>query len=111
MKKIILLFTAVFFTLNVFTQNVGIGTTTPATSAILDLNSTAKGFLPPRMTIAQRNAIPSPVAGLQIWCIDCKQLQVYDGTVWINIAGEKENLPSLTICNQVWMNKNLDVTK
>jgi len=111
MRKTILLFTALLFTFNALTQNVGIGTTTPATSAILDLNSTAKGFLPPRMTIAQRNAIPSPVAGLQIWCIDCKQLQVYDGTVWINIAGEKETLPSITICNQVWMDKNLDVTR
>jgi len=50
---------------------VGIGTTIPAASAILDVSSTTQGFLPPRMTIAQRNGITSPVAGLQIWCIDC----------------------------------------
>ena len=36
--------------------NVGIGTETPATSAILDLTSTNKGFLPPRMTTVQRDA-------------------------------------------------------
>lgn len=37
--------------------SVGIGTTSPATSAILDLNSTTQAFLPPRMTTMQRNAI------------------------------------------------------
>jgi uncharacterized protein (TIGR02145 family) len=88
---------------------VGIGTTNPNASAVLDITSTTQGFLPPRMTIAQRSAISGPVAGLMIWCLDCNQLQVYDGTVWQNIAGPKAELPSTNICSQVWTNKNLDV--
>jgi hypothetical protein len=38
-------------------------------SAILEVKSTTKEFLAPRMTLAQRDA--SPVPGLQIWCTDC----------------------------------------
>jgi hypothetical protein len=44
------------------------GTTAdPVASAILDMNSTTKGFLPPRQTTAQRNAIASPAAGLSVY--------------------------------------------
>ena len=44
--------------------NVGIGTTSPAATSILDLTSTTKGFLAPRMTTTQRDAIVSPATGL-----------------------------------------------
>ena len=47
--------------------SVGIGTATPDPSAILQVNSTAKGFLPPRMTQAQREAISSPAEGLMVF--------------------------------------------
>ena len=43
-------------------QNVGIGTASPNAAAVLEASSTTKGFLPPRMTQAQRNAIVSPAA-------------------------------------------------
>ncbi|MBL4753118.1 MAG: tail fiber domain-containing protein, partial [Flavobacteriales bacterium] len=49
---------------------VGIGTTTPDASAILDLTSTTKGMLISRVTMVQRNAIVSPAAGLMIYQID-----------------------------------------
>jgi hypothetical protein len=54
-------------------QSVAINTDGSAAdaSAILDLQSTTSGFLPPRMTAAQRDDIANPVAGLQIWCSDC----------------------------------------
>lgn len=70
--------------------SVGVGTLTPATSAQLEVNSTTQGFLPPRMTFAQRNAIASPVAGLVIWCSNCGakgELQVHNGTEWTNMTG------------------------
>jgi hypothetical protein len=62
---------------------VGIGTTTPASSAILELSSTSKGFLPPRMTEAEKAAIASPVAGLMIYQINNSQgLYYYTGSAW-----------------------------
>lgn len=69
---------------------VGLGTSTPASSAQLDVFSSTKGFLPPRLTHVQRNNIASPVAGLQIWCNDCGssgQMQVFNGTCWTDMVG------------------------
>ncbi|MDO7875021.1 glycine-rich protein, partial [Hymenobacter sp. ASUV-10] len=65
-------------------QTVGIGTSTPAASAALDVTAPAndKGFLPPRLSEAQRNAIASPAAGLTIFNTDSKHLNVWDGTGW-----------------------------
>jgi hypothetical protein len=70
--------------------SVGIGTSAPNASAQLEMNSTTKGFLPPRMTGAQRNAISNPVPGLIIWCSNCGatgELNVYNGTAWTNMIG------------------------
>lgn len=65
---------------------VGIGTTTPNTSAILDVSSTSKGFLPPRMTSTQRTAIASPTAGLMVYQTDgTVGLYYYNGSVWIYV--------------------------
>jgi len=47
--------------------NVGIGTTTPQSSALLDLSSTTSGFLPPRMTNAQMKDIVNPINGLTVY--------------------------------------------
>ena len=65
--------------------------TDPDGSAMLDVESTSKGFLPPRMTEAQRNTITTPAAGLVVWCTDCGtdgELQVHNGTEWTNMVGE-----------------------
>jgi len=75
------------------TAQVAINTdgTDPDGSAMLDVKSTDKGFLPPRMTEAQRNAIGSPAAGLMIWCNNCGtdgELQVYNGSAWTNMIGD-----------------------
>lgn len=61
---------------------LGIGVYTPASSAILDLTSTDKGFLPPRMTEAQRDAIASPASGLVVYNTDSDALNYYDGDSW-----------------------------
>ena len=53
-----------------------------SSSAILEANSTTQGFLPPRMTRAQRNLIANPATGLIIFCSDCGlygEPQFYDG--------------------------------
>ncbi len=96
------------------TAQVGIGTNTLNASAQLDVTSTTKGFLPPRMTLAERNLIATPATGLVLWCIDCNEMQVYNGTAWRNINGAASSsatsLPAVQICNQVWTTINLDVT-
>ncbi len=63
---------------------VGIGTASPEASAQLDVNSTTKGFLPPRMDSTERNAIVSPVEGLTIYNTTIKAFQVYNGTAWFS---------------------------
>jgi hypothetical protein len=56
-------------------------------SAVLEASSTTQGFLPPRMTSTQRNAISDPVAGLTIWNTTNVQLEVYNGSLWVNMNG------------------------
>jgi hypothetical protein len=68
-------------------QNVGIGTTNPDPSAALDINSTNKGLLVPRMTTAQRDAIVNPALGLIILNLDDKCVDIYNGTGWIKNCG------------------------
>ena len=64
-----------------------------STSAVLEANSTTQGFLPPRMTYAQRMAITSPATGLVVFCTDCGQqndpgeLEIYFGGMWRNMSG------------------------
>ena len=54
-------------------------------SAQLQVDSTDKGFLPPRMTTTQKNAIASPAAGLQIFDTTLNRPCFYDGTTWITL--------------------------
>jgi hypothetical protein len=65
--------------------------TSASTSALLEVNSTTQGFLPPRMTRSQRDNINTPVSGLIVWCINCGpvgELQVYsENASWTNLAG------------------------
>jgi hypothetical protein len=86
MKKTFLFFlTCSFIHFSTTAQNVAIGTNTPAASAKLDVTSTTSGFLPPRMTTAQRNAIASPAQGLVIFNTDSQGLEVYTASGWIYI--------------------------
>jgi len=116
MKTIkIFLFAFFLFAAGITNAQVGIGIANPNASAQLDVSSTSKGFLPPRMTLAQRNAIASPATGLTIWCKDCGvlgEIQVYNGAIWTNMTGGYPSTPipsTVTIGTHVWMTKNLDV--
>jgi hypothetical protein len=63
--------------------SVGIGANTSINaSAILDVTSTTQGFLPPRMTTAQRDLIATPAAGLVIYNTSTNKHQGYNGTTW-----------------------------
>ena len=91
MKKYLVLIVLAFLVITItgYSQ-VGVGTTNPNASAVLDVTSTSKGLLPPRMTDAQKNAITSPVAGLMLWCTNCGtngQMQVFNGSEWTDLLG------------------------
>lgn len=65
---------------------VGVGTAVADASAALDVVSTTKGFLPPRMTQAQRLAISTPATGLMVFQLDgTSGLYYYSGSAWIFI--------------------------
>jgi hypothetical protein len=66
-----------------FNGVVTIGTSTPNTSAKVQIDSTTQGFLPPRMTLSQKNLITTPAEGLIVYQTDgTKGLYVYDGASW-----------------------------
>jgi hypothetical protein len=59
-----------------------IGGTTNDASAKLQIDSTTQGFLPPRMTTTQKNAISTPASGLMVYDTDTNKLCCYNGTSW-----------------------------
>jgi hypothetical protein len=61
---------------------VGVNTNTPNASAALEVVSTTTGFLPPRMTTTQKNAIASPAAGLTVYDSTTNKLCCYNGSTW-----------------------------
>jgi hypothetical protein len=65
--------------------SVGINTTTEIASSQLTIESTTKGFLPPRMTTTQKNAIATPAAGLMVYDTTLNLISVYNGTMWISL--------------------------
>ncbi len=72
--------------LKTIAQSIGIGTATPNASAQLDVSSTVKGMLIPRMTEAEKTAIPAPAQGLMVFNITTNSFQYYNGVQWINIT-------------------------
>jgi trimeric autotransporter adhesin len=81
MKTLISLFIILSF--NISLSQVGIGTTTPNASAMLDIESINSGILIPRMTQAQRLAITTPAIGLMVYQTNSSNgFWFYDGTTW-----------------------------
>ena len=68
--------------------NIGIGTTSPDASSLLDITSTTKGFLPPRMSEEERDNITSPAAGLMVFVTNTAKVSVFDGGSWRYLAYE-----------------------
>ena len=107
---------------------VGIGTETPHDSAMLEVESTEKGFLPPRMDTDARNGINSPAEGLTIYNTDEKCLQWYDGASWYDGCGNNPHLnypEGFVFCEngatevvevtstsgKIWMDRNLGASQ
>lgn len=89
MKKTIFTLTSLaFFGLSTLQAQVKVGNnpTSIDASAELEVESSAKGFLPPRMTTAQRNAISNPAEGLTIYNTDANCLQWWNGNGWFDIC-------------------------
>ena len=72
---------------------IGLGTSSPNASAMLDLSSAMKGFLIPRMQTFQRNQIVNPIRGLFIYNTSNNILEVYSGPIeapsWVGVTGAK----------------------
>jgi uncharacterized protein (TIGR02145 family) len=100
--------------------SINVDNSAPDNSAMLDVKSTSKGLLPPRMNTTQRNTIASPAEGLVIYNTDEKTLNVYNGISWSPIVpagcGSSFTDPrngkiygTKLIGTQCWMTQNLNV--
>jgi hypothetical protein len=89
MKQLFTFLVAVLLTATTYAQ-VGIGTTTPDASSALDITSTTKGLLPPRMTTGERNLITSAAKGLIVFNTTLNTLQINEGDAttanWVSLS-------------------------
>jgi hypothetical protein len=91
-------------------NNIGIGTQTPHASALLDVSSTNKGIMAPRMTTAQRNAIASPAKGLLVYDMDLNGLYHYNGSAWA-VVGAGGGGGAFSLPYEATTNLNTDIFK
>jgi len=124
MKKFFIFTTILFSSLLSFSQ-VGIGTTTPNASAVLDIVSTNKGLLPPR--VGNVVAVTAPVAGLMVYDISQQCMRYYNGTIWSACMGgivpptftcgdvitdiDGNSYSTVDINGQCWMTSDLKVSR
>jgi hypothetical protein len=98
-KTFLLLSLSVLGIINAHSQNTfpatgsaGIGTTTPSASSILEIKSTKKGLLIPRMTKTQRDSIASPATGLLIFQTNSTPgFYDFNGTAWAAVSPKGVN--------------------
>lgn len=108
-------FTILTLLLSIFSfAQVGIGTTSPSDSAILELTfspENPQGFLMPRMTTQQRTAISNPAEGLTIYNTELKCLESYNGGRWTNFTNITATDTNNPTTGKIWMDRNLGATQ
>lgn len=93
MKTHVLLLLALFaLSIPCLAQPVGVGTNTPDGSAALDVSSTTKGMLIPRMTSGQRTGIATPATGLLVFDATTESFWFKSATNWIELVDTSNNL-------------------
>ncbi len=116
MKKITtLLFTGMFAAQGIVAQNIfpstgsaGIGTVAPNASSLLEMVSTSKGLLIPRMTKAQRDAIATPATGLMIYQTNSTPgFYYYSGTAWTAVSSKGANTTLSNLVSPTAINQSL----
>ncbi len=97
-------------------------------SAKLEIQSTSQGFLPPRMTTTQRDAVSNPAEGLVVYNTDTKCINFFNGATWYSMCGEYplpvgpcggvsaveyngQTYNTVEIGDQCWFRENLNTTK
>ena len=118
MKKVTFLLFSIFLNSGMMFSQVSVNTdgSVADSSAMLDVKSTTKGVLIPRMTFTQRNAIVNPAAGLIVYCTDCNRdstalLSIFQGGIWKTFDNsclepdppvEGTHIPSVTQMVWIW---------
>lgn len=93
MKNNVLLLIAFLFSITIGSAQVGIGTTEPDPSSVLDVFSNERGFLFPRLTTGQRNLINSPAEGLMIYNTTEDSIEFFNGVGWYNLNNDTVTIP------------------
>ena len=110
MKKLLLGVAIIATSFTGFAQ-VGVGTPTPDASSVLEVKSTTKGFLPPRMTQIQMDAISSPTEGLIVYCTNCtpKGFYYHDGSDFVSFSNQVtfSTIDIRSRTERIWMHYNL----
>jgi uncharacterized protein (TIGR02145 family) len=93
--------------------------TLPPESAMMEVKSTSEGLLLPRLTMAQRDAVVSPAAGLMIYNTETHNVNIYNGAGWVIIspycgypftdARDGKIYNTVMIGKQCWMAQNLNI--
>src|SRR5262245_30803956 len=88
MKKTVSLLLVAMICNQVMAQNVAINNSNSVAhpSALLDVSSSEKGMLVPRMNTTQRNTISSPATGLLVYDTDINSFMYFNGSAWSNLA-------------------------
>jgi hypothetical protein len=101
MNTRLILFALLFNLMSTFAYSqVGIGTISPNSSAIVDVYATDKALLLPRLTAEQRAGISSPANGLVIFCTNCGtngEMQIYTTNAWKNVLGNNTTTSFATL--------------